>query len=177
LYNNASSNARLIGRQIGLFVNDMRRVFYAANPKDLKIHCLGHSLGAHVCSYASNAATIRFNRITGMDPAGPFFEDTDPIVRLDATDADFVDAIHTNGGTLVNLAFGIVMPVGHVDFYPNGGTFQPGCPGLTSIIGGLIGGADPTKDIGCSHNRAIRYLTESISSGCPFVGFMCDTMV
>ena len=26
--------------------------------------------GAHTCGYASNAAKIRFNRISGLDPAG-----------------------------------------------------------------------------------------------------------
>lgn len=34
--------------------------------------------------------------IKGMDPAGPYFEDTDLMVRLDPTDAMFVDAIHTD---------------------------------------------------------------------------------
>ncbi len=48
--------------------------------------------------------------------AGPFFEDTDPRVRLDPTDADFVDAMHTNGGTLLTASFGILMPVGYWDF-------------------------------------------------------------
>jgi hypothetical protein len=179
LYNNASTNTRLVGRQLGLFINDMRNVYYSKVPKQLSVHCIGHSLGAHTCAFASNTAKIRFNRITGMDPAGPFFEDADPLVRLDPTDADFVDAIHTNGGTLVGLAFGIMMPVGHVDFYPNGGSFQPGCPGLTSIIGGIVGGGggDPTNDIGCSHSRSHSFLIESISSPCPFVGFSCESAV
>lgn len=43
--------------------------------------------------------------------------------HLDITDAQFVDVIHTAGGT-----FGYVKPIGHVDFYPNGGKApQPGC--------------------------------------------------
>ena len=37
----------------------------------------------------------------GLDPAGPWFENTDPIVRLDPTDATFVDVSHTNGGSLL----------------------------------------------------------------------------
>lgn len=32
----------------------------------------------------------------GLDPAGPYFEDTDPRVRLDRNDALFVDVIHTD---------------------------------------------------------------------------------
>lgn len=32
----------------------------------------------------------------GLDPAGPYFEGTPPEVRLDPTDANFVDVIHSN---------------------------------------------------------------------------------
>lgn len=62
-----------------------------------------------------------------MDPARPDFELPflrNPKDRLDTGDAKFVDIIHTCAGTA-----GFVRPIGHVDFYPNGGTFrQPGCP-------------------------------------------------
>ena len=47
----------------------------------------------------------------------------DPDFRLDSTDAQFVDVIHTSG-----TAFGFLAPIGHADFYPNSGKFpQPGC--------------------------------------------------
>lgn len=39
----------------------------------------------------------------GLDPAGPYFENTDKVVRLDPTDAMFVDAIHTDGESLLTL--------------------------------------------------------------------------
>lgn len=60
----------------------------------------------------------------GLDPAGPGFEyvalRSD---RLDATDAEFVDVIHTAANTL-----GYSKPIGHADYYPNGGKNpQPGC--------------------------------------------------
>lgn len=39
----------------------------------------------------------------GLDPAGPYFEDMDTIVRLDTTDADFVDVIHTDTDPIYTL--------------------------------------------------------------------------
>jgi hypothetical protein len=67
--------------------------------------------------------------IEGLDPAWPSFASRPMSVQLDISDADFVDVIHTSGGLL-----GFAKPVGHVDFYPNGGTFvQPGCANVLSF--------------------------------------------
>ena len=41
--------------------------------------------------------------VLGLDPAGPAFEGEDPEVRLDPTDAEFVDVIHTDGEHLFSL--------------------------------------------------------------------------
>lgn len=64
-----------------------------------------------------------------MDPAGPLFEtvyERNKTESLDHTDALFVDVIHTAGTT-----FGVMKPIGHVDFYPNHGTVpQPGCSNI-----------------------------------------------
>jgi len=38
-----------------------------------------------------------------------------------------LDVVHTNGGDLVDGNAGIYDPLGHVDFYVNGGVKQPGC--------------------------------------------------
>lgn len=55
------------------------------------------------------------------------------LVRLDPSDAEFVDVIHTDGknpflfdGTIIP-GYGMTQPCGHVDFYPNNGKDQPGC--------------------------------------------------
>lgn len=61
-------------------------------------------------------------RITGLDPARPSFEGNPIHQRLSDDDASFVDVIHTNGGSL-----GYGPSIGHVDYYPNGGSRQNGC--------------------------------------------------
>lgn len=62
-----------------------------------------------------------------MDPAGPSFEYADAQSTLSPDDAQFVDVLHTNTRGSPDRSIGIQRPVGHVDIYPNGGTFQPGC--------------------------------------------------
>lgn len=45
LYNNASSNARLVGRELSLILDNITSVFYPNDPFSFIIHCIGHSLG------------------------------------------------------------------------------------------------------------------------------------
>ncbi|XP_012062618.1 PREDICTED: pancreatic lipase-related protein 2-like [Atta cephalotes] len=123
------------------------------------IHVVGHSLGAHVAGHIGNYMSKKLGRITGLDPAGPAFETPylkDKEERLDAADANFVDVIHTCAGSL-----GFLRPIGHADFYPNGGTFkQPGCPVFSSQT--------------CSHGRSHQFFTESIVHPDGFVAMKCS---
>ncbi|KAI9557515.1 hypothetical protein GHT06_017343 [Daphnia sinensis] len=132
-------------------------------------HLMGHSLGAHVVGGAGAAVTLgRIPRITGLDPAGPFFSLNDTDTRLDLTDGDFVDVIHTNGGTLLGDELGFLPPMGHIDFYPNGGQFQPGCTANSIEWTGQGRG-------GCDHGRSVTYFAESINSQVGFRAVECAT--
>lgn len=62
-----------------------------------------------------------------MDPAGPSFEYAETSVTLSPDDAYFVDVVHTYSVGTPDRSIGIQRPVGHIDIYPNGGNFQPGC--------------------------------------------------
>ena len=92
------------------------------------VHIVGHSLGAHVAGFAGDRTTVKISQITGLDPAGPEFDGMSYLVRLDPTDANFVDIIHSDAEILYPYIFGagIQMSSGHVDFWPNGGRSHPG---------------------------------------------------
>merc|ERR1712130_1065512 len=129
------------------------------------LHCIGHSLGGHVCGFMSNKLLEkrgrRMERITGLDPAGIDWTTrlvgvmkVEPMAvlphvdkRLDASDADFVDVIHTDA----NFA-GMMEPSGDVDFYI----------GRTEESLG-----SSQKDCGCKdncdHARSFKLFTESVS--------------
>lgn len=75
------------------------------NPHKSKVHCIGHSLGAHacgaVCRQYRSIHNVNCTRIVGLDPAGPWFKSDSPSVpirsaRLSYTDADYVAAFLTN---------------------------------------------------------------------------------
>ena len=60
--------------------------------------------------------------VSALDPACKYFEATHLDARLDSGDAQCVDVIHTDSDDS-----GLEQPLGHLDFYPNGGEDQIGC--------------------------------------------------
>jgi pancreatic triacylglycerol lipase len=70
-----------------------------------RLSIVGHSLGSHVAGFAGKNTQGRINTIFGTDPAGPLFSMNSPEERLAATDAQYVETILTNGGTLGGCGF------------------------------------------------------------------------
>ncbi|KAH6925296.1 hypothetical protein HPB50_003387 [Hyalomma asiaticum] len=130
-YAAAASNSPMPGVLLSMLLQDMIKTS-GQRLKAENIHVIGFSLGAHAAGFCGrhfykNTKT-KLGRITGLDPAGPLFQGTP--VALSYKDANFVDVIHTNAGSFAELKLGIKGPIGHVDFYPNGGSEQPGCNAL-----------------------------------------------
>ena len=90
-------------------------------------------------------------KISGLDPALPHFQNKPNEERLSKDDAKTVEVIHTNVGDC-----GMDESIGHLDFYPNGGSKQPGC--WTNR---------------CAHTRAVQLYAESINSKSGFYGRKC----
>jgi len=149
--NRVEGVGRFVGSQISFMIDEgLLRVD--------RLKVIGFSLGAHIAGFVGKSATTRLHTIIGLDPAGPLFSTRRPDGRIDSGDANYVEIIHTNGPTLLIAGAGIGAPIGHVDYWPNGGSSQSGC--LTNT---------------CSHLRAVDFYVESIAEnrfhglGCPAV--------
>ena len=149
----------LIGEIVGkMFVVKILVNELLQNPE--MIHIIGYSAAAHLAGQVGK--TVKQNgteigRITALDPPKPCYKRDQWLTR---NDAKFVDIIHTNGGPSWPHR-GIFEPIGHIDFYPNGGQFMPGCSReLLKDPLGLL--KDPLGNQ-CSHNRALLYFIESVN--------------
>ncbi|GFY71072.1 pancreatic triacylglycerol lipase [Trichonephila inaurata madagascariensis] len=172
-YEQAVANTRVIGAVVAKLIKFLRKET-GISPKS--VHLIGHSLGAHTAGYAGERVP-NIGRITGLDPAGPCFQNSPAEVRLDPTDALFVDIIHTDGADIILRGLGMNEPLGHMDFFPNGGSLQLGCVRTSqsdSAAGRAINFTAAWRLNGCDHDRANRYFHESIQSKCKFDSVKCD---
>lgn len=161
-YIKAAGNTALVGRQASLLVQRLIENSRGALGPDL-VHMVGFSLGGQIAGFFARhfkeTTGKVIGRITPLDPAAPLFDNTSSSVS--DKDAAYVDVIHTSGGDMIVVGqLGIEKPVGHVDFYPNGGKMQPGCKPL---------------DIACDHLRAPAFFLESIrNKQCLFQSTQCQ---
>jgi len=148
-YTDASLNTQVVGRQVAVLIDKLR----THRSIDVNtVHLIGYSLGAQIVGFAGKWSQEAYNynlgRVTALDAAAPLFESYD--CHVEATDANFVDSIHTSSGTnILTGELGFTKPVGDIDFYPNGGKSQPGC--------GIFSG------ITCNHGRSVLFFEASIS--------------
>ncbi|XP_053685899.1 pancreatic lipase-related protein 2-like [Sabethes cyaneus] len=158
-YASAVFNVKHGGECTAIFLTALQVNYPEFSLRD--VHVIGFSLGAHLPSFVSDALKqsigVQLMRITGLDPALPLFRVANKRWKLDPTDADFVDVIHTNNGF-----FGKYEVCGHADFYINGGQRQPSCRKHSF----------PAR---CSHLLALTYFTESISSPVGFWTTPCNS--
>lgn len=179
-YTQAVANIRLVGV---ITANVINMMYEELNMKNLdNVHIFGHSLGSHLAGYAGDTLQKKFGlklgRITAMDPAEPLFGDADPIVRLDRSDAKFIDVIHTDTLPITRGGLGMAAAIGHVDFYPNGGSNNPGCDEpvehyIAQEKGSFFWGVQTF--FSCNHVRSHHFMTESIKSNDLVKAVVCDS--
>lgn len=148
-----------------------------------KIVLIGFSLGSQVCGFTGKhyqqLTGSKLPKIIALDPAGVLFVLRPEAKRLNPTDAKVVQVVHTDGGKI-----GITQPCGTIDFYPNGGKDQPGCPHIEGLsirssseklrlldvrnIGNLMYSAN------CDHERAYQYFLESVDNYGSFAAAKCS---
>ncbi|XP_014375053.1 lipoprotein lipase isoform X2 [Alligator sinensis] len=170
----SAAYTKLVGKDVASFIDWMEEQF---NYPFENVHLLGYSLGAHVAGIAGSLTKKKINRITGLDPAGPTFEYADAPMRLSPDDAEFVDVLHTYTRGSPDRSIGIQQPVGHIDIYPNGGGFQPGCNlGEALRLIAEKGFGDVDQLVKCSHERSIHLFIDSLMyEEKPSMAYRCQT--
>ncbi|XP_031168487.1 phospholipase A1 member A isoform X2 [Sander lucioperca] len=161
-YNLAVENYKEVALQISVLINQLQK----HGSKLESFHFIGVSLGAHVAGFVGTLFEGKIGRITALDPAGPMFKGADTFDRLDPSDAQFVDAIHTDADY-----FGISIPVGHVDFFLNGGKDQTGC--ARSRFASILVYFPVYGYVICDHMRALHVYMSALNGSCSLMGIPC----
>ncbi|KAL0811799.1 hypothetical protein ABMA28_009228 [Loxostege sticticalis] len=150
-------------RPVGKHVAEVLAQLMSSGLDPSKLELLGFSLGGQTVSYiARNFQTItgkNISKITSLEPSGPCFRTLDPTERLDASNADFVEVIHTNID-----GYGMAARMGHVDFYVNGGEYQPSELLMYPCIST------------CSHFRVLPLWVSALKNPKQFIALKCDSI-
>ncbi|XP_046903682.1 phospholipase A1 member A isoform X1 [Hypomesus transpacificus] len=163
-YNLVVENYKEVAVRISVLINQLQN----HGCKLESLHFIGVSLGAHVAGFVGTLFEGKLGRITGLDPAGPMFKGADTFDRLDPSDALFVDAIHTDSDY-----FGISIPVGHIDFFLNGGMDQAGC--ARSRFASILVYFPVYGYVICDHMRALHVYISALNGSCPLIGIPCSS--
>ncbi|XP_063006608.1 lipase member I [Melospiza melodia melodia] len=157
IYRTAVENCRKVAEILKNYIDQM----LVGGASLDSLYLIGVSLGAHIAGFVGQKYKGKLGRITGLDPAGPSFTGEPPDHRLDPTDAQFVDVIHSDIDVL-----GFKKPLGTIDFYPNGGMDQPGCP--KTFFSGL-------QYFKCDHQRSVFLFLASLKNWCDMITYPCES--
>ncbi|CAB1341018.1 unnamed protein product [Coregonus sp. 'balchen'] len=156
-YFTAVANTRQAANNLTSFILNMQ----AEGAPLSSIHLIGVSLGAHLAGFVGANLKGKIGRITGLDPAGPMFTGATAEERLDPSDAMFVDVLHTDMNS-----FGLRGQHGHIDYYANGGSDQPGCP--KTIFSGK-------SYFVCDHQRSVFLYLCALNRTCSLTAYPCSS--
>ncbi|XP_026731478.1 inactive pancreatic lipase-related protein 1-like [Trichoplusia ni] len=151
MYTEGLANAEQVGKVIADFINILSQSF-SYMPSQVRI--VGVGLGGHIAGIAGRNVIGNLPYIVAIDPSLHGWTHNPLILNKD--DADVVEVLHATAGVL-----GYDFPLGDIDFYPNGGTYQFGC--------GI--------DSSCSLTYGIAFYAESVTRGAEdneFVGTKCE---
>lgn len=150
-------------RPVGKHVAEVLVQLSEAGLDPARLELLGFSLGGQTVSYiARNYQQMtgrNISKITALEPSGPCFRTLSPKERLDSSNADFVEVIHTNID-----GFGMAARMGHVDIYVNGGEFQPSDVSMFPCT------------VTCSHFRVLSLWMSALKNPRKFVSLKCDSI-
>uniref|UniRef100_A0AAR5Q9D1 Lipase domain-containing protein n=2 Tax=Dendroctonus ponderosae TaxID=77166 RepID=A0AAR5Q9D1_DENPD len=172
-YDQAIANARVVALEIASMLN-----FLKANHELTfqQVHLIGHGVGAHIAGYVGKS--LKPHKITGLDPSGRRFDGMPSPVRLDHTDAEYVEVLHTDAMDYTSQGAKDIL--GHTDFFINNAEAQPGCPvdqtsyDLLALTRAMLNQGEVMP--GCSHKRAYKYYIESLEiEECTFLGIKCQS--
>ncbi|XP_042904904.1 pancreatic lipase-related protein 2-like [Parasteatoda tepidariorum] len=178
----AAQNSLVAGEQAAFVIqNIMNQTGVTAD----QFHLIGHSYGTYFVGTAAkfikdqNEGNL-IRRLTFLDPAvAPVSNEDIHNGKLSYKNAKFVDVIHSDGGLCFPTNFGLKTPLGHVDFYPNGGSIQPACLeyGIATVLRlDLFYGLVSLLPTFCFHLQSIQYFKVSINSpSSKFIGARCDS--
>ncbi|XP_039969455.1 vitellogenin-1-like [Bactrocera tryoni] len=152
----SAQNTDTIGKYLAVGIQKLSKFIDVAG-----LHLMGHSLGAQIMGTAARHYRDLTGKslpyVTGLDPAFPCFNEGETLTTISASDADFVDIIHTNAGIS-----GQYKAYGNADFY----------------VGGKFPIQNACRTPQCSHEIVWEYYTESVypSNERNFLAKRCNSL-